>query len=154
MRHVAGFAVANDVSERAFQTERQGQWTKGKSCDNFGQLGPWLVTRDEVPDPQDLSMWLRLNGQTMQDHTTGDMIFPVARCIAILSEVMTLEPGDVIATGTPSGVGYARTPPVFLAPGDVVEVEVEGVGVLSNPVEDEPGATHAPALPAVAGADA
>lgn len=128
MRHVAGYAVANDVSERAFQTERQGQWTKGKSCDNFGQLGPWLVTRDEVPDPQDLPMWLRLNGQTMQDGSTRTMVYGVAFLVSYLSQFFTLHPGDVISTGTPPGVGLGMKPPRFLKAGEVVELGIQGLG--------------------------
>jgi len=126
--HVAGYAVTNDVSERAFQLERSGQWTKGKSCDNFGQLGPWLVTRDEVADPQDLSMWLTLNGETMQQGSTRTMVFGVARLISHLSQFMSLHPGDVISTGTPPGVGMGKKPPRYLRPGDVVELGIDGLG--------------------------
>jgi 2-keto-4-pentenoate hydratase/2-oxohepta-3-ene-1,7-dioic acid hydratase in catechol pathway len=128
MAHVAGYAVANDVSERAYQTERAGQWTKGKSCDNFGQLGPWLVTRDEVADPQVLDMWLTVNGETMQAGTTRTMVYGVAHVVAYLSQFMTLHPGDVISTGTPPGVGMGKTPPRYLQAGDVVELGVEGLG--------------------------
>ncbi|WP_145106231.1 fumarylacetoacetate hydrolase family protein [Cereibacter sediminicola] len=128
LNHVAGYAVANDVSERAFQAERSGQWTKGKSCDNFGQLGPWLVTRDEVADPQDLSLWLSVNGQKMQDGTTRTMVYGVAFLVSYLSQFMTLHPGDVISTGTPPGVGLGMKPPRFLKAGDVVELGVEGLG--------------------------
>ncbi|ULB09665.1 fumarylacetoacetate hydrolase family protein [Cereibacter azotoformans] len=128
LTHVAGYAVANDVSERAFQAERSGQWTKGKSCDNFGQLGPWLVTRDEVADPQDLSLWLSVNGQKMQDGTTRTMVYGVAFLVSYLSQFMTLHPGDVISTGTPPGVGLGMKPPRFLKAGDVVELGVEGLG--------------------------
>lgn len=128
LAHVAGYAVANDVSERAFQIERSGQWTKGKSCDSFGPLGPWLVTRDEVADPQDLKLWLRLNGATVQDGTTRTMVYGVAFLVSYLSQFMTLHPGDVISTGTPPGVGMGRKPPRFLRPGDVVELGVEGLG--------------------------
>ena len=126
--HVAGYAVANDVSERAFQAERAGQWTKGKSCDNFGQLGPYLVTRDEVPDPQALPMWLKVNGQTMQDGSTRTMVYGVAFVVAYLSQFMTLHPGDVISTGTPPGVGMGKKPPQFLKAGDVVELGIAGLG--------------------------
>ncbi len=126
--HVAGYAVANDVSERAFQSERSGQWTKGKSCDNFGQLGPWLVTRDEVADPQNLPLWLSVNGEKMQNGTTGTMVYGVAYLVSYLSQFMTLHPGDVISTGTPPGVGLGMKPPRFLKPGDVVELGVEGLG--------------------------
>jgi 2-keto-4-pentenoate hydratase/2-oxohepta-3-ene-1,7-dioic acid hydratase in catechol pathway len=112
--HVAGYCVVNDVSERAFQTERSGQWTKGKSCDNFGQIGPWLVTRDEVPDPQNLSMWLKVGDQTMQNGSTKTMVYGVAHIIAYLSQFFTLHPGDVISTGTPPGVGMGMKPPRYL----------------------------------------
>ncbi|TGD43842.1 FAA hydrolase family protein [Pseudotabrizicola sediminis] len=128
LKHVAGYAVTNDVSERAFQTERAGQWTKGKSCDNFGQLGPWLVTRDEVEDPQNLAMWLKVNGQTMQNGATRTMVYGVAHVISYLSQFMTLHPGDVISTGTPPGVGMGMKPPRYLKPGDVVELGIEGLG--------------------------
>jgi 2-keto-4-pentenoate hydratase/2-oxohepta-3-ene-1,7-dioic acid hydratase in catechol pathway len=126
--HVAGYAVTNDVSERAFQTERAGQWTKGKSCDNFGQLGPWLVTRDEVPDPQNLSMWLTVNGQKMQNGSTRTMVYGVAHLVSYLSQFMTLHPGDVISTGTPPGVGLGMKPPRYLKPGEVVELGIQGLG--------------------------
>ena len=128
MNHVAGFAVANDVSERAFQTERSGQWTKGKSCDNFGQLGPWLVTRDEVADPQDLDMYCRVNGQTKQDGSSRTMVYGVAHLVSYLSQFMSLHPGDVISTGTPPGVGMGQKPPQFLRAGDVVELGIKGLG--------------------------
>jgi 2-keto-4-pentenoate hydratase/2-oxohepta-3-ene-1,7-dioic acid hydratase in catechol pathway len=128
MNHVAGFAVANDVSERAFQTERSGQWTKGKSCDNFGQLGPWLVTRDEVADPQDLDMYCRVNGETRQDGSSRTMVYGVAHLVSYLSQFMSLHPGDVISTGTPPGVGMGQKPPQFLRAGDVVELGIKGLG--------------------------
>ena len=128
LAHVAGYAVANDVSERAFQTERSGQWTKGKSCDNFGQLGPWLVTRDEVPDPQNLAMWLTVNGAPMQDGSTRTMVYGVAHLVSYLSQFFTLHPGDVISTGTPPGVGMGMKPPRYLRAGDVVELGIEGLG--------------------------
>ena len=128
LAHVAGYAVANDVSERAFQTERSGQWTKGKSCDSFGPLGPWLVTRDEVADPQALDLWLKVNGQTMQQGTTRTMVYGVAFLVSYLSQFMTLHPGDVISTGTPPGVGMGMKTPRYLKPGDVVELGVEGLG--------------------------
>jgi 2-keto-4-pentenoate hydratase/2-oxohepta-3-ene-1,7-dioic acid hydratase in catechol pathway len=126
--HVAGYAVTNDVSERAFQTERSGQWTKGKSCDNFGQIGPWLVTRDEVADPQDLAMWLTVNGVKRQDGSTRTMVYGVKYLVSYLSQFMTLHPGDVISTGTPPGVGLGMKPPQFLKAGDVVELGVQGLG--------------------------
>ncbi|MBE2276443.1 MAG: fumarylacetoacetate hydrolase family protein [Rhodobacteraceae bacterium] len=128
MDHVAGYAVTNDVSERAFQTERAGQWTKGKSCDNFGQIGPWLVTRDEIPDPQQLKMWLKVDGQTMQDGSTRTMVYGVRYLVSYLSQFMTLHPGDVISTGTPPGVGLGMKPPRYLKPGEVVELGIEGLG--------------------------
>lgn len=128
LNHVAGYAVTNDVSERGFQMERQGQWTKGKSCDTFGPLGPWLVTRDAVPDPQDLGMWLTVNGEKVQDGSTRTMVFGVAHLVSYLSQFMTLHPGDVISTGTPPGVGLGMKPPRYLNPGDVVELGIEGLG--------------------------
>jgi 2-keto-4-pentenoate hydratase/2-oxohepta-3-ene-1,7-dioic acid hydratase in catechol pathway len=128
LNHVAGYAVANDVSERAFQAERAGQWTKGKSCDNFGQLGPWLVTRDEVKDPQDLAMWLKVNGETMQNGSTRTMVYGVAHIVSYLSQFFTLHPGDVISTGTPPGVGMGMKPPRYLKAGDVVELGIAGLG--------------------------
>lgn len=135
LAHVAGYAVSNDVSERAFQTERAGQWTKGKSCDNFGQLGPWLVTRDEVADPQALAMWLTVNGQKMQNGSTATMVYGVAHLVSYLSQFMTLHPGDVISTGTPPGVGMGMKPPRYLAPGDVVELGIAGLGTQRQTVE-------------------
>lgn len=125
---IAGFAVANDVSERAFQLERGGQWVKGKSCETFNPLGPWLVTPDEVPDPQALRLWCSVNGRMMQDSSTSDMVVPVLRIVHYLSQFMVLEPGDLINTGTPQGVGLGLTPPVYLTDGDVMELEVEGLG--------------------------
>lgn len=127
--YVAGYCVVNDVSERDFQIKLTGQWTKGKSCDTFGPIGPWLVSRDEVADPQNLSLSCDVNGQRMQSGTTGKMIFSVAEIIAHLSQLMTLHPGDVIATGTPPGVGMGIMPdPIYLKPGDVMELEIEGLG--------------------------
>ena len=128
LNYVAGYCVTNDVSERAFQTERAGQWTKGKSCDNFGQMGPWLVTRDEVADPQYLKMWLTVNGRTMQNGSTKTMVYGVAHVVSYLSQFMTLQPGDVISTGTPPGVGMGMKPPQYLRAGDVVELGIEGLG--------------------------
>lgn len=127
LAHVAGYTVVNDVSERAYQLERGGQWAKGKSYDGFAPMGPWFVTADEVGDPQALSIWLDVNGERMQDGSTADMIFTVARIVSYMSDFMTLEPGDVIATGTPAGVGMGRG--VFLKPGDVMEAGVEKLGV-------------------------
>ncbi len=125
---VAGYCVVNDVSERAFQNEWGGQWVKGKSCDSFGPIGPWLVTRDEVPDPQALDMYLDVNGTRCQTGNTGTMIFPVARIVSFLSGFVTLRPGDIITTGTPPGVGMGMKPPKYLQPGDVVTLGVEGLG--------------------------
>ena len=127
--YVAGYCVINDVSERHFQTKLTGQWTKGKSCDTFGPIGPWLVTADEVGDPQKLSMWLDVNGERMQTGNTETMIFSVAQCISHLSQMFTLHPGDVISTGTPPGVGMGMKPePRYLKAGDVMELEIEGLG--------------------------
>ena len=129
LSHVAGYCVANDVSERDFQTKRAGQWTKGKSADTFGPLGPWLVTRDEVSDPQALDLWLDLNGKRMQTGSTATMIFGVAKVISYLSQMMSLHPGDVISTGTPPGVGMGIKPaPVYLKPGDRLALGIEGLG--------------------------
>ena len=128
MDYVAGYCVSHDVSERAFQTERAGQWTKGKSCDTFGPIGPWLVTKDEVVDPQNLGMWLKVNGKTMQDGSSKTMIFGVAHLVSYLSQFMSLHPGDVISTGTPPGVGMGMKPPQYLKDGDVVELGIEGLG--------------------------
>lgn len=125
---VAGYCVINDVSEREFQIERKGQWIKGKSAPSFGPVGPWLVTADEVADPQALSLSLSLNGEVMQDSGTHDMIFSVAEIISYMSRFMRLLPGDIIATGTPEGVGMGRDPQRFLRPGDVMELTVEGLG--------------------------
>lgn len=126
--YIAGYTVANDVSERAWQMERAGQWTKGKSSDNFGQVGPWLVTRDEVPDPQALRLWLNLNGAKMQDGSTKTMVYGAGFLISYLSQFFTLQPGDIIMTGTPPGVGLGMKPPRFLTPGDVVELGIDGLG--------------------------
>lgn len=128
LAHVAGYAITNDVSERAFQTERSGQWTKGKSCDNFGQIGPWLVTRDQVADPQNLDMWLTVNGHKYQNGSTKTMVYGVAFLVSYLSQFMTLHPGDVISTGTPPGVGMGQKPPKYLRAGDVVELGIAGLG--------------------------
>lgn len=126
--HVAGYCVSHDVSERAFQTERSGQWTKGKSCDTFGPIGPWLVTKDEIADPQNLGMWLKVNGESMQDGSSKTMVYGVANVVSYLSQFMSLQPGDVISTGTPPGVGLGMNPQRFLKAGDVVELGIEGLG--------------------------
>ena len=129
LTHVAGYCIVNDVSERYFQNRLSGQWTKGKSCDTFGPIGPWLVTRDEIPDPQSLTMSLNVNGNRMQTGNTSTMIFTVAQIISHMSQLMTLHPGDIISTGTPPGVGAAKKPnPIFLKSGDVMELEINGLG--------------------------
>jgi 2-keto-4-pentenoate hydratase/2-oxohepta-3-ene-1,7-dioic acid hydratase in catechol pathway len=132
--HVFGYTVINDVSARDVQTAHGKQFFKGKSLDGFCPMGPWLVTKDEVPDPQRLVLRCLVNGQVKQDGSTADMIFDVATILEWLSQGMTLVPGDIVATGTPAGVGFARTPPEFLAPGDVVECEVEGIGRIRNAI--------------------
>ena len=126
--HVAGYCVVNDVSERQWQLERQGQWIKGKSGDTYGPIGPWMVTRDEVPDPQALDIWLEVNGHRYQDGSTATMIFSARTIVSYLSQCMSLQPGDVIATGTPPGVGQGQDPQVFLKAGDVVTLGLEGLG--------------------------
>jgi 2-keto-4-pentenoate hydratase/2-oxohepta-3-ene-1,7-dioic acid hydratase in catechol pathway len=127
--HVAGYLVVNDVSEREYQTERGGQWDKGKGCDTFGPIGPWLVTKDEVGDVQNLAMWLDVNGERKQTGTTATMIFDVATIVSYLSEFMSLLPGDIITTGTPPGVGLGQKPvPVYLKPGAVVRLGIEKLG--------------------------
>ena len=128
MDHVAGYMICNDVSERAFQAERAGQWTKGKSHDTFAPLGPWLVTRDEVADPQALGLWLEVNGARMQTGTTATMVYGVAFLVHYLSQFMTLEPGDIVTTGTPPGVGMGMKPPRFLRAGDVMVLGIDGLG--------------------------
>jgi len=132
LSHVAGYCVVNDVSERAFQLERGGTWDKGKCCDTFGPVGPWLVTADEVPDPQRLALWLEVSGQRMQDGKTADMVFGVASLVSYISRFMTLEPGDLIATGTPAGVGMGRQR--FLKPGDTMRLGISGLGEQSTTV--------------------
>lgn len=126
--HVAGYCVVHDLSEREFQLERQGTWDKGKGCDTFGPIGPWLVTKDEVPDPCSLAMWLEVNGHRYQDGTTATMVYRPAFLVSYISQFMSLQPGDVISTGTPPGVGMAQDPPRFLKAGDVVELGIEGLG--------------------------
>ncbi|HXE65856.1 MAG TPA: fumarylacetoacetate hydrolase family protein [Rhodanobacteraceae bacterium] len=136
--HVAGYLIVNDVSERAFQFDHGGQWVKGKSCDTFAPLGPWLVTRDEIPDPQNLAMWLSVNDRRYQDGNTRTMIFDVAMLVSHISRYMTLEPGDVISTGTPPGVGLGQKPPVYLKPGDVMELGIAGLGTQRQRVAAAP----------------
>ena len=129
LEHVAGYCVVNDLSEREFQLERGGQWDKGKGCDTFGPVGPWLVTADEVPDPQNLDMWLEVNGKRYQSGNTRTMVFTVAQLVSYISRFMTLNPGDVISTGTPPGVGLGQKPdPVYLRPGDRIALGIEGLG--------------------------
>ncbi|MBB3459198.1 2-keto-4-pentenoate hydratase/2-oxohepta-3-ene-1,7-dioic acid hydratase in catechol pathway [Rhizobium sp. BK313] len=128
MDHVAGYCVINDVSERAFQAERQGQWTKGKSADTFGPTGPWLVTPDEVPDPQALAMWLEVSGHRYQNGSTATMVYGVKYLVSYLSQFMSLQPGDIISTGTPPGVGLGQNPQVYLKEGDIVTLGIAGLG--------------------------
>jgi len=129
MDHVAGYVLHNDVSERAFQLERSGQWVKGKSCDSFAPLGPFIATPDEIKDPNNLNLWLKLNGEVMQDSNTSDFIFNVQQVVSHISQFMTLIPGDIISTGTPFGVGLGLNPPRYLKEGDIVELGIEGLGV-------------------------
>jgi 2-keto-4-pentenoate hydratase/2-oxohepta-3-ene-1,7-dioic acid hydratase in catechol pathway len=126
--HVSGYCIVNDVSERAWQLERVGQWVKGKSADGFCPVGPWLVTKDEIQDPQNLAMRLEVNGRSCQNGSTRTMVFGVAFLVSYISHFMTLEPGDLIATGTPPGVGMGQKPPTYLAPGDVMRLEIAGLG--------------------------
>jgi len=135
--HVAGYCVINDVSERAFQIEMEGQWCKGKGCDNFGQTGPWLVTADAVGDAQNLHMWLDVNGARMQDGSTKTMVYGVAYLVSYLSRFFTLYPGDIISTGTPPGVGMGQKPPRYLKPGDVVRLGIEGLGAQRQSVVED-----------------
>jgi len=135
MDYVAGYCLHNDVSERAFQLERGGTWDKGKGCDSFAPLGPWLVTKDEIPNPHILRLWLKVNEQTMQDGNTDDLIFDIPTLVAYISSFMTLQPGDIISTGTPSGVGMGIKPaPIYLKPGDVVELGIDGLGCAQQTV--------------------
>ena len=126
--HIAGYCVVNDLSEREFQIEHSGQWTKGKSCDTFGPIGPYLVTKDEVSNPQNLKMWLDLNGKRMQDGSTNTMVYGVNFLVSYLSKFMSLQPGDIISTGTPPGVGMGQNPPLYLKPGDKMKLGIEGLG--------------------------
>ncbi len=130
--HIAGYCVINDLSEREFQIEHSGQWVKGKSCDTFGPIGPYLVTTDEVPDPQNLKLWLELNGKRMQDGSTNTMVYGVNFLVSYLSQFMSLQPGDIISTGTPPGVGMGMNPQVFLKPGDEMKLGIEGLGEQSQ----------------------
>jgi 2,4-diketo-3-deoxy-L-fuconate hydrolase len=145
LAHVAGYCIVNDVSERAFQMEHGGTTTKGKSADTFGPVGPWLVTVDEVPDPQALRLWTTVNGARRQDGHTRHMVFPVKELVAYVSRFMSLQPGDLISTGTPAGVGHGAKPPRYLQPGDVVEMGIDGLGVQRHVVTDwkAPGSARA-----------
>lgn len=138
LAHVAGYLVVNDISERAFQLEHGGQWTKGKGCDTFGPLGPWLVTADEIPDPQRLELWLEVNGHRYQHGNTRTMVFGVAHLVSYISRYMTLSPGDVISSGTPAGVGLGMKPPTYLKPGDVMELGIQGLGLQRQRVVAHP----------------
>jgi 2-keto-4-pentenoate hydratase/2-oxohepta-3-ene-1,7-dioic acid hydratase in catechol pathway len=128
MEYVAGYALHNDYSERAWQIERGGQWVKGKSFDTYAPVGPFLATRDEIPDPNALGLWLNVNGERLQESNTSDMIFKIPTLVSYLSQFMTLLPGDIVSTGTPSGVGLGLDPPRYLQPGDVVELGIDGLG--------------------------
>ena len=128
LEYVAGYCVINDLSEREYQLERGGQWDKGKGCDTFGPIGPWLVTKDEIPDPQNLKLWLEVDGQRFQDSSTADMIFGVAEIVSYLSQFFTLHPGDVISTGTPQGVGLGMKPPKYLEVGQTMRLGIDGLG--------------------------
>lgn len=134
MNHIAGYVLHNDVSERAFQIEKEGQWCKGKGCDTFAPLGPFLATKEEIENPNNLNLWLKLNGTMMQNSSTSDFIFNIEESISYISQFMTLLPGDVISTGTPFGVGLGLTPPLYLKPGDVMELGIEGLGVSKQSV--------------------
>jgi 2-keto-4-pentenoate hydratase/2-oxohepta-3-ene-1,7-dioic acid hydratase in catechol pathway len=128
LSYVAGYCTINDLSERAFQLEGTGQWVKGKSADTFGPIGPWLVTADEVPDPQNLNLWLEVDGHRFQNGNTSKMVFGVAHLVSYLSRFMSLQPGDIISTGTPPGVGLGQKPPIYLRPGQIMKLGVQGLG--------------------------
>lgn len=136
LNYIAGFCVVNDVSERHFQLERCGQWDKGKGCDSFGPIGPWLVTVDEVIDSNNLNLWLKVNGKTFQDGSTDKMVYKPAFLLSYLSQFMSLQPGDIVSTGTPPGVGMGQKPPLYLNAGDVVELGIEGLGMQKQTVVD------------------
>jgi len=139
LSHVAGYCIVNDLSERDWQLKGTGQWVKGKSADTFGPLGPWLVTRDEMPDPQALSLQLSLNGEIQQQGNTEDMVFSVAQIVSYVSRFMTLAPGDVISTGTPSGVGMGKKPSRYLRAGDIMDLSIDRLGTQRQRVIDTPG---------------
>lgn len=128
MNHVAGYVLHNDYSEREFQLERDGQWVKGKSCDTFAPIGPFVATQDEIADPHNLNLWLKVNGKLMQNSSTSDLVFNIPKLVSYISEYMSLMPGDIISTGTPFGVGFGFNPPIYLKPGDEVELGIEGLG--------------------------
>ena len=134
MDYVAGYCLHNDVSEREFQLERGGTWDKGKGCDTFAPIGPWMVTKDEINDPHNLRLWLKVNDKMMQDDNTDDLIFTIPQLVSYTSQFMTLLPGDIVSTGTPAGVGLGFNPPVYLKPGDVVELGIDGLGTSKQPV--------------------
>ena len=134
MNHIAGYVLHNDISEREFQLERSGQWVKGKSSDTFAPIGPYIVTTEEIKDPHNLNMWLKLNGKTMQDSNTSDLIFGIPKLVSYISEFMTLLPGDIISTGTPFGVGLGLDPQIFLKEGDEMELGIDGLGVSKQKV--------------------
>ena len=136
MKHVAGYVLHNDISEREYQLERLGQWVKGKSCDTFAPLGPFMVTTDEIQNPHNLRLWLKLNGKTMQDSNTSDLIFSIPKLVSYISEFMTLLPGDVISTGTPFGVGLGLNPQKYLKDGDIMELGIDGLGVSKQSVKE------------------
>lgn len=136
LNHVAGYVLHNDVSERAFQLERSGQWVKGKSCDTFAPLGPFIASADEIEDPNNLNLWLKLNGQVLQNSSTSDFIFNIQQVVSYLSQFMTLLPGDIISTGTPSGVGFGFDPQRYLKKGDIMELGIEGLGVSKQVCKD------------------
>ena len=135
MEHIAGYVIHNDISEREYQLERSGQWVKGKSCDTFAPLGPFMATTDEIDDPHNLRLWLKLNGETMQDSSTSDLIFGIPKLVSYISEFMTLLPGDVISTGTPFGVGLGLDPQKYLKDGDVMELGIDGLGISKQSVK-------------------
>lgn len=135
MDHVAGYVLHNDVSERAFQLEREGQWVKGKSCDTFAPLGPFMATKDEIKDPHNLDLWLKLNGKMVQNSNTSDFIFDIPEVVSYISQFMTLLPGDIISTGTPFGVGLGLNPPTYLKDGDIMELGIEGLGISQQKVK-------------------
>ena len=136
IKHVAGYVLHNDISEREYQLERSGQWVKGKSCDTFAPIGPFVASTDEIENPHNLRLWLKLNGKTMQDSNTSDLIFSIPKLVSYISEFMTLLPGDVISTGTPFGVGLGLDPQKYLKDGDIMELGIDGLGVSKQSVKE------------------